>query len=86
MEESEKPVFLEIEPITEKNPMTRSRERFYERLGFHSNSFYYEQMPLKPGDKAIPLLIMSYGKLMAEDEFKPYKREIYELVYGVDAE
>ncbi|MDR1548961.1 MAG: GNAT family N-acetyltransferase [Hungatella sp.] len=86
VEESEKPVFLEIEPITEKNPMTRSRERFYERLGFHSNSFYYEQMPLKTGDKAIPLLIMSYGKLMAEDEFEPYKKEIYELVYGVDAE
>jgi GNAT superfamily N-acetyltransferase len=84
MEESEKHVFLEIEPITEKDPMTRSREGFYERLGFRSNSFYYEQMPLKPEDKPIPLLIMSYGKLMTEEEFKPYKKEIYELVYGVE--
>jgi len=85
MEETEKPVFLEIEPITEKYPITRSRAVFYERLGFHSNSFYYEQLPLKPLDKPIQLWVMSHGKPVTEEEFLPYKKEIYEIVYGVEA-
>ncbi|ADL06113.1 GNAT family N-acetyltransferase [Lacrimispora saccharolytica] len=84
MNETEKPVFLEIEPVTEKDPMTRSRASFYSRLGFHANTFPYEQMPLKPVDRPTPLWIMSYGKPVTEKEFWPYKKEIYELVYGVE--
>ena len=86
MREMEKPVFLEIEPITEKDPMTKSRAGFYSRLGFHPNSFYYEQMPLKPVDRPTPLWVMSHGKPVTEEEFKPYKKEIYEIVYGVESE
>lgn len=84
MGETDKPVFLEIEPITEENPMTGRRAGFYERLGFHLNPFFYEQMPLKPSDGPIPLRIMSHGKPVAEEEFKPHKKEIYNIVYGVD--
>ncbi len=80
---TKKLVFLEIEPVTEKNPMTGRRAGFYKRLGFYINSFYYEQMPLKPFDSPIPLWVMSYGKTMTENEFKPYKKEIYEIVYGI---
>ncbi|WP_077612131.1 GNAT family N-acetyltransferase [Clostridium sp. Marseille-P2415] len=82
--ETGKPVFLEIEPITEENPMTGRRAGFYERLGFYLNTFFYEQMPLKPSDGPIPLWIMSHGKSVTEEEFKPYKKEIYNIVYGVD--
>jgi hypothetical protein len=42
-----------------------------------------KQKPLKPGDKPTPLLVMSHGRLLTAEEFKPYKTEIYELVYGV---
>lgn len=83
LRETKKPVFLEIEPITEENPMTGRRAGFYERLGFSVNSFSYEQMPLKPSDSPIPLWVMSYGGTMTEEGFKPYKKEIYEIVYGV---
>lgn len=83
VEESSKPVFLEIEPVTEEDPMTGRRAGFYERIGFHLNFFYYEQMPLKAGDTPTPLQIMSYGKAVTEEEFKAYKEEIYEVVYGL---
>lgn len=78
-----KPIFLEIEPITEADPMTGRRAGFYQRLGFVVNAFPYEQMPLKPGDSPIPLWVMSYGETVAEDAFLPYKKEIYQMVYGI---
>lgn len=81
--QKDKPVFLEIEPITEEEPMTRRRAGFYERLGFAINSFPYLQMPLKPGDEPIPLWVMSHGGSLTEKEFFPYKKEIYETVYKV---
>jgi GNAT superfamily N-acetyltransferase len=84
LKESEKPVFLEIEPVTEADPMTGRRAGFYERLGFHLNSFYYRQMPLKPEDEPMRLMIMSYGGTVGEKEFELYKKEIYRLVYGVN--
>lgn len=81
--ETEKPIFLEIEPVTLENPITGKRAVFYERLGFCVNHFYYEQMPLKPKDSPMQLWVTSYGKLISEEAFLPYKKEIYENVYGV---
>lgn len=80
---TEKPMFLEIEPITEEDPMTGRRAGFYKRLGFCINEFPYEQMPLKPEDRPIPLWVMSYGDTIEEETFSPYKKEIYENVYQV---
>lgn len=81
--DTDKPIFLEIEPITDKDPMTGRRAGFYERLGFYVNQFPYEQMPLKEGDAPIPLWVMSHGAAISEEAFYPCKKEIYEQVYGV---
>lgn len=83
--EADGPVFLEIEPVTESDPMTARRAGFYERLGFYVNTFPYLQLPLKEGDRPVPLWVMSYGKPVTEEEFEPYKKEIYEIAYGVEA-
>lgn len=85
LKETAKPVFLEIEPVTKDDPMTERRAGFYQRLGFHLNPFYYQQMPLKPEDNPIRLMIMSYGTPFTKEEFLPYKKEIYHFVYGVEA-
>lgn len=79
----EKPVFLEIEPVVPEVPLTGRRAAFYERLGFYRNSFPYFQQPLKAGDDPCPLWVMSYGKPYTQEQFQPYKEEIYETVYGV---
>lgn len=83
IQEAKKPVFLEIDPVTEENPMTARRAGFYERLGFVINTFPYEQMPLKEGDVPIPLWLMSYGEAIAEEDFSRYRKEIYQVVYQV---
>lgn len=82
LSETDKPVFLEIEPVTECDPMTKRRAAFYERLGFWINRFPYLQLPLKEGDEPVPLWIMSHGRPVTEAEFTPFKREIYHMVYG----
>ena len=84
VKETEKPVFLEIEPVTLENPITGKRALFYERLGFYVNHFYYEQMPLKTQDAPMQLWVTSYGKPITETEFLPCKKEIYEIVYRVN--
>lgn len=86
IESTDKPVFLEIEPVTDADPMTARRAGFYERLGFYVNRFFYEQMPLKRGDSPIQLWIMSHGAPVAEEEFLSYKKEIYSTVYRMSAQ
>ena len=81
--ETDKPAFLEIEPVTEKNPMTGRRRAFYERLGFVVNLFPYEQMALREGGVPIPLWVMSHRDPITEEGFMPFKKEIYRYVYGV---
>jgi GNAT superfamily N-acetyltransferase len=85
LKETPKPVFLEIEPVTKDDPMTERRAGFYQRLGFYLNDFDYLQMPLKPEDAPLRLMIMSYGRPFTNEEFFPYKKEIYEIVYKVEA-
>lgn len=83
IDSTDKPMFLEIEPITDEEPMTARRAAFYERMNFYVNRFFYEQMPLKEGDFPIPLWVMSYGMPVEEEVFLLYKEEIYKIVYGV---
>lgn len=78
---TELPVFLEIEPIVEKNIITNRRAEFYKRLGFYVNEFPYQQQPLQYLHRPLDLWVMSYGKTYSEDEFMPYKKEIYAEVY-----
>lgn len=82
--DTDKPVFLEIESIIDADPMTAHRAGFYERLGFYVNRFPYQQMPLKTEDDPMTLWIMSYGEPISEEAFRPYKKEIYQMVYQVE--
>lgn len=82
--DQEKPVFLEIEPVTDLDPMTGRRAEFYKRLNFYLNEFSYQQQPLQKSHNPMELRIMSYGKPISEEEFLPYKKEIYSYVYKVE--
>ena len=77
---TEKPIFLEVEPPEDE--MTARRIEFYKRLGFHLNEFPYLQLPLRVGDEAQTLMVMSYPKPISADRFIPYKKEIYFEVYN----
>ncbi|MUG45870.1 GNAT family N-acetyltransferase [Paenibacillus woosongensis] len=81
IEESSKPILLEVEyPDTD---MAQRRIGFYERLGFRLNPFDYVQPPLQEGETYLPLKIMSYPRILTEEEFIHRKEILYTNVYKV---
>lgn len=82
LETSNKPVLLEVE--LPENDIAKKRIQFYERLGFHLNTFDYIQPALQPGEEPLPLLIMSYPSPIKEDNFSIFKQDIFFHLYNSD--
>ena len=81
IEQMNKPVVLEVEPPDEE--MAQRRIGFYERLGFHLNSYPYVQPPLRVGQPDFPLMMMSYPGLLSEEQFQSCRDTLYAEVYEV---
>ncbi|WP_379135727.1 GNAT family N-acetyltransferase [Paenibacillus sp. sgz500958] len=79
--ESLVPVVLEVEPP--ENGWSLRRVGFYERLGFHLNSYEYKQPALRVDQNDLPLNIMSYGKALSYAEFFSLKEKLYKNVYKI---
>ncbi len=72
-------IILEVELPEEI--MQKKRIDFYEKHGFHSNSFSYAQPPLREGQDLLPLILISYPNTLSELEFLTYKKMLYDIVY-----
>lgn len=79
IEESSKPILLEVEPPT--TDLARRRVNFYKRLGFQYNHFDYVQPPLQKGQPDLPLKLMSYPQSLTEATFSLFKETLYTKVY-----
>ena len=74
------PIILEAEaPETE---MQQKRIKFYEKLGFKVNSYDYTQ-PSYHNTESVPLLVLSFPKLLSENEFDVFFRKTRRVVYEV---
>ncbi len=72
------PIILEAEsPETE---MQKKRIKFYENLGFKVNSYDYTQ-PSYHNAECVPLLVLSFPKVLNENEFDEFFRETRIVVY-----
>lgn len=72
---------LEVE--VPDNEIKKRRIRFYERLGFHLNLYFYSQPSFIAGQPDIPMYIMSHpGKLNFKD-FVHIRDKIYRNVYFI---
>lgn len=81
IEESTKPIILEVEPPA--TDLQQRRINFYQRLGFHFNDFEYVQPPYQKGQPDLPLKIMSYPQALTEEQFALSKEILYSRVYKV---
>ena len=77
-----KAICFEVEPPIDE--LTTRRIDFYQRNGCFLNHYPYMQPSISKGKKAIPLLIMTSGKAITEDEYKRYKTVLYSAVYKCD--
>ncbi|MGN0696785.1 MAG: GNAT family N-acetyltransferase [Oscillospiraceae bacterium] len=74
-------VCLEVElPETD---IAKRRIAFYERSGFVTNSFPYIQPPYSEGQSSLPLIIMTSGRTVSEEEFEEIRGLLYKNVYKV---
>ncbi len=81
---SRRPVVLEVEvPIGD---VTKRRVGFYERHGFFYNEYPYLQPPMRPGQKMLPLRLMTTPEKISEDVYKRYKSMIHKIVYEYEEE
>lgn len=72
------PIILEAEaPLTETQ---KKRIKFYENLGFKVNSYDYTQ-PSYHNAESVPLLVLSFPKVLNENEFDEFFRETRIVVY-----
>ncbi|MBW4082055.1 GNAT family N-acetyltransferase [Paenibacillus sp. S150] len=76
-----KPVMLEVE--LPEGKLAQRRIGFYERLGFHMNPFDYVQPPLRTGQAALPLRIMTCPRQATLQEFRLYRDLLYAEVYNI---
>lgn len=72
---------LEVEMPETK--IAQRRIEFYKRNGFYVNEFEYIQPPISKGKKSIPMLIMTFGEAVSENEFVTIKDTVYRNVYGI---
>lgn len=79
IEQSQIPIRLEVE--LPEGEFAKRRIGFYERCGFHLNSYDYVQPPLREGQADLPLNIMSYPDPLAEAEFIHFRETVYTEVY-----
>lgn len=74
-----RPLVLEVE--YPNDPLAERRINFYKRLHFVQWEKSYQQPPYKPGDAPLPMYLMAYGDLDAEQDFDMVQKRIYQTVY-----
>ena len=79
-----KPVYLEVEPPNDA--FAARRIGFYERCRLTLNHYPYMQPPISKGRNAIPLMIMSSGTELTEEQFQNIKTVLYREVYKIQNE
>lgn len=77
----DKLVVLEAETATDD--LSRRRLGFYSRHGFFIAPFPYAQPSYSSEQQPIPMHLLSFGRQLAEDEFKTIRRVIYATVYNI---
>ncbi len=79
----DKLVVLEVEPP--ETEIAKRRIGFYKRNGFCLNDYDYVQLPYGEDRKPVPLKIMSYPRVISENEFERIKDTIYREMFGEES-
>lgn len=74
-----KNILLEVEiPHTE---IQQKRINFYQKIGFHLNTYPYTQPPYQPGFPPIPMHVMTYPKAFNKSQINHFVEQYHPLIY-----
>ncbi len=71
-------VILEIDPPVDS--VAERRERFYQKLGFHSNPYPHRHPPYRPGVVPHELVVMSYARAITAAEYTRFADDLANIV------
>lgn len=69
---------LEIDPLTSE--VARKRLRFYEKTGFHANSWAHEHPAYHQGSGGHALIVLSYPRLIDDEEYALFSQDLRQVV------
>lgn len=76
---SQKPILLEV--ALPNSNLKKRRINFYERLGFHLNSHFYEIPPMHEGFATLELLIMSFPYPIQEKDVSNFIEQYHPIIF-----
>lgn len=77
-------ICLEVEPP--ETELAARRIAFYQRCGLFLNHYPYIQPPISRGRNPVPLLIMTSGRAIEQQEFESLRALLYRDVYEQEME
>lgn len=84
LKSSQKPVFLEIDPVTDD--ISRRRLQFYQRLGFVENPMEHVQPHFQGTGEQVRLRVLSYPRPMSGEEYADFlaalKKDVWAEIRG----
>lgn len=81
IEKMNKPILLEVE--LPANALAERRIEFYRRIGFKLwENIEYQQPAYEEDSDAVPMKLMSWGKLEVAKDFAKIKEKVYSVVYN----
>lgn len=76
-----KPIILEIDPPVDE--VSLRRRGFYQRAGYHQNSFPHRHPPYRQGYQAHPLVVMSYPGPLGGAQYQAFAQYLRHTVMGL---
>ena len=84
LEEKARPTVLEVElPV---DALTKRRIGFYQRHGLFFNEYPYLQPPMREGQEALPLRLMTSPAAIDAEVYRSYKKRIHSMVYRYEGD
>lgn len=72
-------ILLEIDPPTDE--LSRRRQGFYQRLGFHENPFDHSHPSYQDGTGRVPLIVFSYPDTIDTDLYNEFvQKQVGEMI------
>ncbi|MCD7915604.1 MAG: GNAT family N-acetyltransferase [Tannerellaceae bacterium] len=80
--QASKTILLEIDPLTDE--VSKKRWRFYEKLGFHMNTYSHTHPPYQKGCNSHELLVLSLDQPLNPNLFHTFTTDLTQVVMNFE--
>lgn len=78
VQSADRRILLEIDPIVDE--VSRARQRFYQRCGFHTNPYPHRHPPYRCSYPAHSLIVLTTEQVITEAEYQRFAQDLAQIV------